>query len=177
MMPKTRAGSRPYTLKLFLGFSALLLAPALARAAADHFNFVTPPTSPYAAVTYVVSSGAGTGIPVTFSVQALNPGGTLDTFFTNHPVTVALYDTATGNIADPTAIYIQSGSTPVTGASAPMTFMNGVLNFGVTLTAGSNSMQVSIMDTVITTGATYPGTIGVTTGPGYIVEGYTAPFI
>ena len=57
-----------------------------------------------------------------------------------------------------------------------MTFAGGLLDFSVTLTSGCNSMQVSIMDATVTSGATYPGSIGVTTGPGYVVEGYFQPY-
>ncbi len=143
---------------------AFLLFPFQALAT-DTFNFVVPPTSAYAGVTYQVNSA------VTFNVQALN-GASVDNSF-NDVVTVGLYNTATSQLADPQAVFVPSGYAPVVGATAPMTFQNGLLNFGVTLTAGCNSMQVSIQDASVTAStATYPGAIGNTSGPGYVVEGF-----
>ncbi len=155
----------PIRSSLFSSFllAAFLLSP-LQALAVDTFNYVVP-TSPYAGVTYQTNS------PVTFNVQALS-GASVDNGF-NDVVTVGLYNTATSQLSDPTAVFVPSGHGPVIGATAPMTFQSGILNFGVTLTAGSNSMQVSIQDASITgSTATYPGTMGNVGGPGYNVEGY-----
>jgi fibronectin type 3 domain-containing protein len=140
------------------------LAPAL-WAAGETVSFITPPTSSYAVTYSTVSNNA-----VTFNIQAKN-GGVNDNSFID-PVTVGFYDTATGLPAEPQAVWVRSDGSTVLGGVAPMTFVAGKLDFGVTLTAGSDSMQVSITDGNITSGNTYPGTIGNTSGPGYICRGY-----
>src|ERR1035438_3049119 len=114
----------------------VLLAPFFFPlvALADTFNFVVGSSSPYAGVTYATVPTGPIVNYVTFSVQALN-SGSLDVGFDNHPVTVGLFDTATGQFADPQGVYVQQGFAPTTGPTAPMTFRNGVLNFAVTLTS------------------------------------------
>src|SRR5579885_2559029 len=118
----------------------LFLFPALAFPASYSVTFVAP-TSPYAGVTYSTVAGTGAGNAVTFNVQAQNPPGTLDASVTD-VVNVGFYDTVTGLPAQPQAVFVPAGSGPVTGSVIPMTFVGGKLNFGVTLTAGTTSMDV-----------------------------------
>ncbi len=149
----------------------MFLSPGPAYSASYSVTFIAP-TSAYAGVTY---STSGAGNVLTFRIQAQNPVGTNDSAVTD-AVVVGLYDTATGLPADPSAVFVPSSGSPVTGGTAPMSFVSGVLNFSVTLTAGSNSMQVSVSGPNIISGNTYPGAIGNTSGPGYLVRGYFQPY-
>ncbi|HEY5040278.1 MAG TPA: hypothetical protein VIJ93_14525, partial [bacterium] len=165
----------PLSPALFVLLYFLPLSPVFA--VGDNFFFVAPPTSAYAGVTYSTVVGTGGGNSVTFNVQAKN-AGIVDNSF-NDTVTVGFYDTVTGQISESQAVFVPgppNAGAPITGGTAALTFKNGLLNFGVTLTSGSNSMQVSISDATVTSGDTYPGTIGGPLNPGYFVQGFFAPY-
>jgi fibronectin type 3 domain-containing protein len=144
---------------------ALGILPSLAAAQATQFKF-TGVCSP-AGLYYVVGSNS-----VTFQVQALDSSNAIVTGFHDN-VTAGLYNTATSQLSDPKAIFTSGGTTYI--GTAPLSFVNGVANFGITLQAGSNSEQVVLLDTSaipVTVGTTYPGSLGVTTGLAITVEGY-----
>jgi len=164
---KGRRGFRSLPL-LFLGLVSACFAPSRAGAA-ETFKFLSPPSSP-ATVIYHTTSNKG----VTMNVEALN-SGVFDGSFTDI-VTVGVYDTATSQVSDPRAIFVPNGASPVTGCPLPMTFVNGMLDFSVTFSTGSNSEQVSIWDSSLSYGDSYPGSIGVTTGAGLTVQGYSVPY-
>jgi fibronectin type 3 domain-containing protein len=162
--PAAAANRNHRNLRGFWGLlPALLLSavstPLLAAGPATQFAFL-PSSSPAAGVTYYLSGAHG----VTFNVQAEDSTGALANSF-NGAVTAILIDTSTGNPSDPKAIFVNSGGTTVWG-QIPLTFVNGVLNFGVTFEAGSNSEAVSLYSTTISTGDLYP------TSGGFVVQGF-----
>ena len=163
--PKTPGKTGCCRLNLAFGAAFLLLGFASRPlwAAGESVTFLSP-TSPYASVTY--STQTGSSNVLTFNVEAQNAGVSDGSF--QDVVNVGLYDTATGLPAQPQGVWVPNGSGPVTGGVVPMTFVHGKLDFGVTLTAGSNSMDVSITDgSTALTGNTYPGPISMLSGPGY----------
>ena len=109
---------------------------------------------------------------VTFNIQAQS-GGVNDPTFTGASgvVTVGLVDSTSGNPSDPLAVYVIPGAgAPVSGPSIPMTFNAGVLDFGVTLEAGTNSEQVTLFNG--TAAGSYPG---VANG-GITCQGFSVPY-
>src|SRR5579863_5047707 len=164
----------------FLRFSGLIVFAfflftnrAFSAGEAVTFNGATSS----AGTTYQTNISSGKNV-LTFNVQAQNPPGTFDGTYAG-TVTVGLYDTVTGQTSEPNGVWVPlapNSGAPVTGGTSVMTFVGGRLNFAVTLTAGSNSMQVSIFGSTITSGNSYPGSIGGPLIPGYVVQGFSTSY-